>query len=165
MVNDPVGDMLTRRDVSRLRKLAPSVTSINLYGTTETQRAFGFYAQESTKEELPVGRGIDGVQLLVLNAAQGLAGIGELGEIYFRSPYLARGYNEDDELTRQRFITNPFTGIQDDRLYKTGDVGRYLPDGNVEMLGRIDDQVKIRGFRVELGEIGELELRAQHSVE
>ena len=148
-----VGDMLTRHDVARLKKLAPSVASINLYGTTETQRAVGFYMQEAAKETLPVGRGIDGVQLLVLNAAGGLAGIGELGEIYFRSPYLARGYQDDDELTRQRFITNPFTGVQDDRLYKTGDVGRYLPDGNVEMLGRMDDQIKIRGFRVELGEI------------
>ena len=162
-----VGDMLTRRDIARLEKLAPSVTSINLYGATETQRAFGFFAHEhearadealataqsSAKEALPVGRGIDGVQLLVLNAAEGLAGIGELGEIYFRSPYLARGYQEDEELTRQRFITNPFTGLQDDRLYKTGDIGRYLPDGNVEMLGRLDDQVKIRGFRIELGEI------------
>src|SRR3546814_1755938 len=56
------------------------------------------------------------------------------------------------DLTRQRFITNPFTGLHDDRLYKTGDVGRYLPDGNVEMLGRMDDQVKIRGFRVERSE-------------
>ncbi|HEX7333474.1 MAG TPA: amino acid adenylation domain-containing protein [Pyrinomonadaceae bacterium] len=148
-----VGEMLTRHDVAKLKKLAPSVASINLYGTTETQRAVSFYAQEPAKETLPVGRGIDGVQLLVLNVAQGLAGIGELGEIYFRSPYLARGYHEDDELTRQRFITNPFTGLQDDRLYKSGDVGRYLPDGNVEMLGRMDDQVQIRGFRVELGEI------------
>jgi amino acid adenylation domain-containing protein len=153
-----VGDKLTRRDVARLKKLAPTVTSINLYGTTETQRAVSFFVAEheavtTTKEELPVGRGIDGVQLLVLNAAGQLAGIGELGEIYFRSPYLALGYNEDDELTQQRFITNPFTGVQDDRLYKTGDIGRYLPDGNVEMSGRMDHQVKIRGFRIELGEI------------
>jgi amino acid adenylation domain-containing protein len=164
-----VGDVLTKRDVSRLRILAPAATIINLYGTTETSRALGYYilprvdvAPRDTdkskglyleKEILPLGRGISEVQLLVLNAAELQAGIGEMGEIYFRSPHLAKGYWGDEQLTRERFIINPFTNDADDLLYRTGDLGRYRPDGNIEPLGRADQQVQIRGFRVELGEI------------
>jgi acyl carrier protein len=89
----------------------------------------------------------------VLTAARQLAGIGELGEIYVRTPYLSNGYLGDDGLTQERFVVNPFAKRPSDRLYKTGDRGRYLPDGSVEFAGRADHQVKIRGFRVELGEI------------
>jgi amino acid adenylation domain-containing protein len=160
-----VGDVLTQRDVARLRKLAPSVTCINYYGSTETQRAVSYFrvannghasnngGLERTKEILPLGKGIEDVQLLLLNSAALLAGIGEIGEINLRSPHVARGYIGDDALTQERFIENPFTKNHNDRLYRTGDLGRYLPDGNVEPLGRADHQVKIRGFRVELGEL------------
>ena len=168
-----VGDVLARRDVSRLKKLAPAITCVNLYGATETQRAVGYYtvpneeesgtdvppvihAQDACatmKEVLPLGKGIKDVQLLVLNAARQLCGIGEAGEIHFRSPHLAKGYLGDETLTRERFILNPFTNAKVDRLYRTGDLGRYLPDGNVEHLGRVDRQVKVRGFRIEPGEI------------
>ncbi|MBI4524345.1 MAG: amino acid adenylation domain-containing protein [Deltaproteobacteria bacterium] len=156
-----IGDKLTRWDVVRLRRLAPGVTCINSYGATETQRAVGHYVvpqepeiQESRDRAVyPVGRGMKDVQLLVLNAEQRLAGVGEPGEIYVRSPHLALGYVGDEELTQARFLTNPFTGAAGDQLYKTGDLGRYLPDGNVEFFGRTDRQVKIRGFRIELGEI------------
>jgi amino acid adenylation domain-containing protein len=156
-----VGDKLTQRDVVRLRKLAPGVTCINSYGSTETQRAVGYYVvpqssdseQSREKSVYPLGRGIKDVQLLVLTAEQRLAGVGELGEIHVRSPHLALGYLGDEALTRMRFSTNPFTGVTTDRLYKTGDLGRYLPDGNVEFAGRGDRQVKIRGFRVEPEEV------------
>jgi amino acid adenylation domain-containing protein len=161
-----VGDVLTRRDVARLRRLAPSVKCVNFYGTTETQRAVGYFipdeesggsgdahAEAGTGNEiLPLGRGIKDVQLLVLNAAGQLAGIGEVGEIYVRSPHLAQGYLGDDELTRAKFI-DPSTRNQGARLYRTGDLGRYRADGNVEPLGRADQQVKIRGFRIEPAEI------------
>jgi amino acid adenylation domain-containing protein len=155
-----VGDKLTRRDVARLRRLAPGATCIASYGTTETQRAVGFnmISGESEPEDArfkavyPLGRGVQDVQLLVLTSERRLAGIGELGEIYVRSPHLALGYL-DAELTRERFLTNPFTGASDDRLYKTGDLGRYLPNGDVEFAGRADRQIKIRGFRVEPEEI------------
>jgi acyl carrier protein len=93
------------------------------------------------------------VQLLVLAAAGHLAGIGEVGEICVRSPHLARGYHDDEAATRARFPQNPFTGDPGDRIYRTGDLGRYLPDGDVVFVARADQQVKIRGFRVELGEI------------
>jgi amino acid adenylation domain-containing protein len=155
-----VGDKLTRRDVARLRRLAPAVTCIGSYGTTETQRAVGFNVisgvigmrDNRPKEVYPLGRGVKDVQLLVLTSARGMAGIGELGEIYVRSPHLALGYL-DEELTRERFLTNPFTNDPRDRLYKTGDLGRYLPNGDVEFAGRADRQIKIRGFRVEPEEI------------
>jgi amino acid adenylation domain-containing protein len=163
-----VGDVLTQRDVARLRKLAPSITCINYYGSTETQRAVSYFrvanngdaskintagTLERGKEILPLGKGIDDVQLILLNSAGRLAGIGEIGEINLRSPHVARGYIGDDALTQERFIENPFTKNHSDRFYRTGDLGRYLPDGNVEPLGRADHQVKIRGFRVELGEL------------
>jgi amino acid adenylation domain-containing protein len=155
-----VGDKLTRRDVARLRCLAPAVTCIGSYGATETQRAVGIKLircssgddDGSQREVYPLGRGAKDAQLLVLNRARQLAGIGELGEIYIRSPHLAIGYLDAD-LTQEKFQTNRFTGVPDDRLYKTGDLGRYLPDGEVEFAGRADRQIKIRGFRVEPEEI------------
>lgn len=153
-----VGDVLTRRDTAKLRMLAPAAEFINLYGTTETSRALSYYIvprneANFAKEIVPLGAGISEVQLLVMNAAGKQAGVGELGEIYFRSPHLAKGYLGDEQLTREKFLTNPFTNDSDDLVYRTGDLGRYLPDGNVEPLGRADSQVQIRGFRVEPGEI------------
>ena len=144
--------------MTQLKQLAPSITCVNLYGATETQRAVGHYvadtvATKSSKQVLPLGTGIKDVQLLVLNQSMQLCGVGELGEIYFRSPYVAKGYLGDEALTRARFIINPFTKLVNDRIYRTGDLGRYLPDGNVEHAGRADRQIKIRGFRIEPAEI------------
>ncbi len=153
-----VGDVLTRRDVADLKRLAPRVTFINLYGATETQRAVGYFivpgnVDELRKEVIPLGRGVPDTQLLVLNEHNRLAGIGELGEICIRSPHLALGYLGDEDLTHTRFITNPFTQQSSDRIYRTGDSGRYLPDGCIEFQGRMDFQVKIHGFRIEPGEV------------
>jgi amino acid adenylation domain-containing protein len=156
-----VGDVLTRLDVDRLRRLAPGVTCVNLYGSTETQRAVGYHvvdaeaggAGQRARQVLPLGRGMEDVQILIVNAAERLAGIGEVGEIWMRSPHLARGYLGDEALTRERFRVNPFTGDERDRVYRTGDLGRYLPDGEAVFAGRADQQVKIRGFRIEPGEI------------
>jgi amino acid adenylation domain-containing protein len=157
-----VGDVLTRLDVDRIRRIAPHVTCVNLYGSTETQRAVAFHVVESggttadrVRQVLPLGRGMEDVQLLVVRSGEepALAGVGEVGEIWVRSPHLAAGYLGDEALTRDRFRTNPWTGAAGDRLYRTGDLGRYLPDGQVAFAGRADQQVKIRGFRIELGEI------------
>jgi acyl carrier protein len=104
-------------------------------------------------DQIPIGQGIDGVQILVLNQAGQLAGIGELGEIYIRTPYLTRGYVNDEGLTSARFLPNPFRSEAGDRMYRTGDLGRYRPDGTVEYVGRDDGQIKIRGYRMEVGEI------------
>ena len=155
------GDVLTMDEVARIRRLAPNATIGSFYGATETQRAVGYYEVadnpptdhiESTKP-VALGRGIKDVQLLVLNKSGQLAGVGELGELFVRSPHLAEGYLGDEERTAQMFIINPFTKDPHDRLYRTGELGRYLTDGNVEWAGRNDRRVNIRGFRVELEEI------------
>ncbi len=152
------GDVLTQQDLRRIRNFAFQATCVNFYGATETPQAMGYFIVPNDcdrifKEAIPLGRGIEGVQLLVLTNILQLAGVGEIGEIYVRTPYLSQGYIDSEQLTQERFILNPLTKDAEDRLYKTGDLGRYLPDGNIEFLGRIDDQVKIRGFRIELGEI------------
>jgi amino acid adenylation domain-containing protein len=151
-----VGDVLRRADVQRLLALAPNLRVINYYGSTETQRAVSYHVVDPSNEQkeiIPLGRGIPGVQLLVRNAAGALAGVGEVGEIWLRSPHLAAGYLGDEALSASRFVVSSWTGEPRDRLYRTGDLGRYRPDGEVEPMGRADQQVKVRGFRVELGEV------------
>lgn len=154
-----VGDLLIKRDVMRLMRLAPNVHCINMYGSTETQRAVGFLELSDAsllsnmKEVIPVGRGMKDIDMLLLNEAGNLAGVGELAEIFVRSPHLSAGYLRLPEETQARFVRNPFTNVSGDRMYKTGDLGRYMVSGCVECNGRVDDQVKLRGFRVELGEI------------
>lgn len=154
-----VGDVLTKRDIKRLQRLAPHVVAVNMYGTTETQRAVSFLkvpndgSIEVLKEILPAGRGMKDVQLVVLGESGTLAGIGELGELYVRSPHMSAGYLGLPDATAEKFLVSKFTNQPADRFYRTGDLGRYLPSGIVECIGRADDQVKIRGFRIELGEI------------
>jgi amino acid adenylation domain-containing protein len=155
------GDVLKLDEVARIRELASSAIVASFYGATETQRAVGYYEttdnailnNRALNRIVPLGRGIKDVQLLVLNKSGHLAGIGELGELFVRSPHLAEGYMGDEERTRQMFIVNPFTNDPADRLYRTGEFGRYSPDGNVEWAGRNDRRVNIRGYRVELEEI------------
>ncbi|GAB4195292.1 MAG: hypothetical protein OHK0022_11930 [Roseiflexaceae bacterium] len=150
------GEPLHAQDIALLRQHAPSATCVNFYGLTETPQAMAYYAVPPGVEPegpVPVGCGIDGVQVLVLNPAQRLAGVGEVGEIVVRTPYLALGYLDDPALTQSRFVTNPYTWYPDDRMLRTGDRGTYRADGSVVYLGRADRQVKLRGFRVELGEI------------
>ncbi|HEX5726018.1 MAG TPA: amino acid adenylation domain-containing protein, partial [Longimicrobiaceae bacterium] len=151
------GDVLRVREVERLRAVAPNAEAANFYGATETPQAVACFRLPADLSAagpvVPVGRGIDGVDLLVVSPSGGLAGIGELGEIAVRTPYLSRGYLNDPELTAARFVPNPVTGDPADRVYLTGDLGRYRPDGAVEPAGRADGQVKVRGFRVELGEV------------
>jgi amino acid adenylation domain-containing protein len=156
------GDVLTKQDASSIRGLAPHAKIINFYGATETQRAVGYFeipeeaaslSDAKAKRPIPLGRGVKDVQLLLLTPSRNLAGIGELGELYVRSPHLAEGYIGDSTLTGEMFPVNPFTDKSGDRLYRTGELGRYRPDGNVEWAGRKDRCVNIRGFRVELAEI------------
>lgn len=155
-----VGDALIKRDVNRLRKLCPNVRCINMYGSTETQRSVGYFEVpkddsifERMPEVMPAGVGMKGCDMILLNSANQLCGIGEVSEIYVRSHHLSLGYIGLDDQTKEKFIQNTFSNIKGDRMYKTGDLGRYTPSGILQCFGRADDQVKIRGFRIEIGEI------------
>jgi amino acid adenylation domain-containing protein len=153
------GDCLLPSLVSELRLRAPNASFVNCYGTTETPQVMAWHLLPGVEvganagNKIPVGRGIEGAQLLIQSSPGLLAGVGELGEIYVRSPYLSKGYFELPALTREFFVANPFRSESVDRLYRTGDLGRYLPNGEVVLAGRGDDQLKIRGFRIEPDEI------------
>jgi amino acid adenylation domain-containing protein len=124
----------------------------NLYGPTEDTTYSTFYRLQKDKPIL-IGKPILNTIVRIVPNDKELAPVGESGEICIGGAGLARGYLNLADLTKQKFIADPFTTQSRARLYKTGDLGRMLPDGNIEYLGRIDNQVKIRGYRIELGEI------------
>jgi len=128
---------------------------VNTYGPTEATVVTTMYTLPSPAERkwevLPIGRAIDNVQTYVLDKDLQVVPPGVQGELYIGGAALARGYLNHPELTAENFIPNPFD--PEARIYKTGDLVRSLPDGNIEFMGRVDHQIKIRGFRVELGEI------------
>ncbi|MCJ8269105.1 MAG: amino acid adenylation domain-containing protein, partial [Psychrosphaera sp.] len=132
---------------------------VNHYGPTEAAVVSTFYPLPlKLTDTPPIGRPIDNVEIYVLSPDRALVPQGSIGELYVGGVSVARGYLNRDELTAEAFIQNPFSeaALVDGagkRLYKTGDLVSYLPDGNIEFIGRSDDQLKIRGFRIELGEI------------
>lgn len=131
----------------------------NLYGPTETTIWSTAYKVDSQKsdfragEVISIGRPIANTQLYVLDQDQQPVPVGIIGELHIGGLGLARGYLNRPELTSETFISNPFNDVSTSRLYKTGDLVRYRPDGTLEYISRMDYQVKIRGFRIELGEI------------
>ena len=128
---------------------------VNMYGITETTVHVTYrpLSLGDTTRGSVIGRSIPDLQLYVLDQHRQPVPIGVAGEMYVGGAGVARGYLSRPELTSQRFIPDPFRSHPGARLYKTGDLARFLPDGDMEYLGRIDHQVKIRGFRIELGEI------------
>jgi len=149
------GEPLTGTLVDRWRSLAPSSRVVNLYGPTETTLAKCWYEVPGVVHTgvMPVGQPMPETQVWVMGGSGQLCGVGEPGEIVLRTPYRSLGYANSSEETARKFIPNPFGGRSDDRVYLTGDRGRYRPDGLVEILGRMDSQVKIRGVRIELNEV------------
>lgn len=148
------GDALSQTLYKQIRVIAPDAVSVNFYGTTETPQAMAYHQLDpETSQKIPLGKGIEGAQLLVVNDSNQLVSEGEVGEILIRSPYLSLGYWNDTSQTREKFVMNPFTQDPHDICYKTGDLGTYLSEGSVSFLGRGDSQVKIRGHRIELTEI------------
>lgn len=127
----------------------------NLYGPTEASIDVTYWQcrQDSETRSVPIGKPIANMQTYVLDEELKPVPVGVVGELYLGGVGLARGYLNRPALTAERFIPHPFSRQPGARLYRTGDVARYLPDGNIEFLGRVDHQVKVRGFRVELGEI------------
>ena len=125
----------------------------NAYGPTESTVCATVAQCFENMDVLPIGRAIDNTQIYILDRHQQPVSVGIIGELHIAGVGLARGYLNRPETTQEKFIPNPFSNEAGSRLYKTGDLARYLPDGNIEFVGRIDHQVKIRGFRIELAEI------------
>ena len=129
---------------------------VNNYGPTECTvvATSGTILPEEHPDRPPtIGRPIDNTQVYILNEKMQQVPIGEIGEICIAGAGLARGYRHRPDLTAQKFVPNPFATEPGARLYKTGDLGRWLPDGQIAFLGRVDEQIKVRGFRIEPAEI------------
>ena len=144
------GEALPPALVSALRE-SFSGELYNMYGPTETAIWSTVYRVEEQRASIPIGTPIANTQVYVLDSRMQLVPPGALGQLWIGGEGVVRGYWNRPELTAERFERDPFR--EGGRLYKTGDVARFLPDGNLEYIGRADFQVKIRGFRIELGEI------------
>ncbi|MEH2354895.1 non-ribosomal peptide synthetase [Nostoc sp.] len=153
------GEALPAHIANQLRQRCHSLW--NMYGPTETTIWSAVSQIETDRKVVPIGHAIANTQLYILDQYSRLVPVGVIGELHIGGEGLARGYLNRPELTTEKFIPNPFSDNSAARLYKTGDLARYLPNGEIEYIGRIDHQVKIRGFRIELGEIEAL--ISQHS--
>jgi tyrocidine synthetase III len=145
------GESMNRADVQQIMQQLPHVTVVNHYGPTETTVGCLAAPVQDTDGEIPVGRPIFNTEAYVLDAQQQLVPPMVLGEIYIGGAGVAIGYRNNPALTAEKYLPNPFRPGH--TLYRTGDMGRWLPDGRIVFLGRRDHQVKIRGYRIELGEI------------
>ncbi|MFD1907776.1 AMP-binding protein [Paenibacillus rhizoplanae] len=127
----------------------------NLYGPTEASVEVSYYdcSEQLDKEIVPIGKPISNVQLYVLDEYMNPVPYNVSGELFIAGVNLARGYYKRDDLTAEKFIPNPFSKYVAARMYRTGDIVKLLPDGNINFIGRADNQVKVRGLRIELGEI------------
>ncbi|WP_270168683.1 non-ribosomal peptide synthetase [Paenibacillus sp. SYP-B4298] len=148
------GEALAPQQLKEWRKRYPATQLINMYGITETTVHVTY--KEITEVEIAegrsnIGRPIPTLKVYVLDANRRCVPAGVAGEMYVAGEGLARGYLNRPELTAEKFVDDPFT--PGERLYRSGDLARWLPDGNIEYMGRIDHQVKVRGYRIELGEV------------
>lgn len=148
------GEQVSVSHVKKFKELYPDVNLVHVYGPTENTTFSTWYQIREISVDahtVPIGNSIANSTSYILNDDLLLQPINVIGEIYVGGPGLARGYLNQDELTRNTFINHPF--IEGEYLYKTGDLGKRLPAGHIEFIGRKDNQVKIRGHRIELGEI------------
>lgn len=151
------GDVLSVSHVRQvLAAIGPEGRLINGYGPTENTTFTCCHVMTSKSQvefTVPIGRPIANTEVYILDQALQPVPIGIEGELYIGGDGLAQGYLHRQALTAEKFVPHPFSEKPGMRLYKTGDIGRYLPDGAIEFLGRVDQQMKVRGFRIELGEI------------
>ncbi len=143
------GEKLSDDHVRIMKGRNNGVILTNGYGPTENTTFTTTYDIPAEFENIPIGKPIANTKIYIMDNGH-LCGIGVPGELCTAGNGVARGYLNRDELTKEKFVENPFG---EGRMYKTGDLARWLPDGNIEFIGRIDDQVKIRGFRIEPGEV------------
>lgn len=144
--------------------LNKEIQILNGYGPTEATICATFYSYvpgKARNRNVPIGRPLDNNRVYILDHRGNIQPVGVPGELYIAGDGLARGYLNNEELTAQKFISNPFEQNQQ-RMYKTGDLGRWLPNGVIEFLGRVDNQIKLRGFRIELDEIKKQILQYPH---
>jgi amino acid adenylation domain-containing protein len=152
------GEPLYIADVERWRALiGRRVSLVNLYGPSETTLAKAFYRIDGELPDepgrmIPVGRPLPNTALLVIRDGE-LCDPGEIGEVFIKTPFMSKGYVGPAEQADEAFVQNPLVRDKPDRIYRTGDFGRYRPDRTVELLGRRDDQVKVNGVRIELAEV------------
>ena len=150
------GEALQADDVNKFIAAAGPGRLINGYGPTEVTTftcCYRFNAPVDPGRAVPIGRPVSNTEIYLLDSGLNLVPGGVRGQLYASGPGVARGYLNNPDLTAERFVPNPFSRADGDRMYATGDIGSYLNDGNVEFLGRLDSQIKLRGFRIELGEI------------
>jgi amino acid adenylation domain-containing protein/non-ribosomal peptide synthase protein (TIGR01720 family) len=151
------GEPISRQRLASWTEFFEFNTSIvNTYGPTECTDIVAFHRLDTSAPEdavVPVGRPIFNTELFVLDQDLNLLPVGIAGELCVGGDGVGAGYINDSRLTASKFVPNPFSATSGARLYRTGDRARYLPDGNIEFLGRSDHQVKVRGFRIEIGEI------------
>jgi amino acid adenylation domain-containing protein len=152
------GEVLTPGDIGRWFQCrnGHQAKLINLYGPSETTMTkFAYFVKPGDQElgGIPIGKPIRGAEAILLNQHGRPSPVGAIGEIYIRTAYRSLGYYGRPDLNKEAFIANPFRNDPNDLLYRTGDMGRILEDGNYEFLGRIDSQIKLRGVRIELSEI------------
>ncbi len=150
------GEEVDQKWVRVVIEKGPPEFLLHVYGPTENTTFTSWYLiNEASKNArtIPIGRPISNTQIYLLDKHMNPVPVGVCGELYTGGYGLARGYLNSPEMTAENFISNPFSDDPDQHLYSTGDLARYLPDGNLEFIGRVDYQVKNRGFRIELGEI------------
>ncbi|MEC2307910.1 non-ribosomal peptide synthase/polyketide synthase [Bacillus atrophaeus] len=145
------GEQLEPDTVERLLSLQPQIRLNNEYGPTENSVVSTFQPVHSADEQITIGKPVANHQAYILGAYHQIQPIGVPGELYVGGAGVARGYLNRPELTEEKFVQHLL--LPDQKMYKTGDLARWLPDGRIEYLGRIDHQVKIRGYRIELGEV------------
>ncbi|MHC5855205.1 non-ribosomal peptide synthetase, partial [Nostoc sp.] len=149
------GETVDKRWIKKILQSGAPKHLIHVYGPTENTTFSSYYCVEElpSAASLPIGIPITNTQIYILDTHLQPVPIGVTGELYMGGEGLVREYLNHTELTAKHFIAHPFSNKPKTRLYKTGDLAHYLPDGNIEFLGRVDNQVKIRGFRIELSEI------------
>ncbi len=150
------GEALSERHVREGHRCLVDTEIINGYGPTEGTTFTCCYRIKRDEEwnyGIPIGGAINNTQVYVLDRKQQMVPVGVVGELYIGGAGLARGYLREAELTAARFVPHPYGKEKGERLYRTGDMVRYLEDGRLEFMGRVDHQVKVRGYRIELGEI------------
>jgi len=149
------GEKLSEKHIEKLRNRYPSMEIINGYGPTENTTFSLTYPvrERQITRPIPIGTPINNRTAYILNNQLQLCGVGVIGELFVGGAGVGRGYLNRADLTKERFIPDPFSSEPGARMYRTGDLTRQMPDGNLEFHGRLDDQVKIRGFRIEPAEI------------